>query len=127
QTVWVEIVPRVAVDRLVLSPDLAAGDVVVTVGSAHATAQDRAVVEVRAADELVATASVPIGEPTRIALAGRIRAWSPEDPFLYDVRVVLGEDRVDSYVGMRSFGVGTDAFGHRRLLLNGEPYLHVGL
>ncbi|MGX1702748.1 glycoside hydrolase family 2 protein [Microbacterium sp. NPDC055357] len=127
QTVWVEIVPRIAVDALVLTPDLAAGEVVVMVGSAHARAEDRATVEIRAADELVATASVPIGEPTRVALTESVRAWSPEDPFLYDVRVVLGDDRVDSYVGMRSFGVGTDASGRWRLLLNGEPYLPVGL
>jgi hypothetical protein len=41
--------------------------------------------------------------------------------------VTLGSDRVTSYVGMRSFGVGRDERGFPRLLLNGEPYLPVGL
>ncbi len=127
QTVWLEIVPRVSVDALVLAPDLESGSVVVTVRSGHAAADALAHVDVRDGDDVVASASVPVGEPTRIAFAGDVREWSPEDPFLYDVRVTLGEDRVDSYVGMRSFGVGTDAEGHRRLLLNGRPYLPVGL
>lgn len=56
-----------------------------------------------------------------------MRLWSPEDPFLYDVEVTLGADNVSSYVGMRSFGIGPDATGTIRLLLNGEPYLHAGL
>ena len=41
--------------------------------------------------------------------------------------MTLGEDRVRAFVGMRSFGVGRDGAGHPRLLLNGEPYLHVGV
>jgi beta-galactosidase/beta-glucuronidase len=41
--------------------------------------------------------------------------------------VLLGEDRVTSSVGLRSFGVGRDARGVPRLLLNGSPYLPVGV
>ncbi|MEK8226082.1 hypothetical protein NKG05_08380 [Oerskovia sp. M15] len=40
--------------------------------------------------------------------------------------VALGDDEVRSYAGMRSFGVGPDAEGVPRLLLNGEPYFHAG-
>ncbi|MCC2031404.1 glycoside hydrolase family 2 protein [Microbacterium allomyrinae] len=127
QTVWLEIVPGVAVDFLVLTPDLDAGSVIVTVGSYEAAAGEQAVVEVRGGDGVAASALVPVGVPTAIALAGPVRRWSPDDPFLYDVQVTLGEDRVDSYVGMRSFGVGADERGFARLLLNGEPSLPVGL
>jgi beta-galactosidase/beta-glucuronidase len=126
QTVWLEIVPRVAVDALVLTPDLDAGAVVATVDSAHAD-DDRALVEVIEEGRVVASAVLPAGVATAIALPGPVRLWSPDDPFLYDVRVTLGDDRVTSYVGMRSFGVGTDDRGFARLLLNGEPHLPVGL
>ena len=68
----------------------------------------------------------PAGSPTRIAL-DEVHAWAPEDPFLYDVEVTLGEDRVTSYVGMRSFGVGPDDQGVPRLLLNGRPYFQAGV
>ena len=56
-----------------------------------------------------------------------MRPWTPDDPHLYDVEVTLGDDHVTSYVGMRSFGVGTDADGVPRLLLNGRPFLPVGV
>jgi hypothetical protein len=74
----------------------------------------------------VATALVDAGAPTRIPLVD-VRPWTPEDPFLHDVEVTIGEDHVRSYVGLRSFGIGPDADGVPRLLLNGEPYLHVGV
>lgn len=127
QTVWLEIVPRVAVDALLLAPDLAAGTVVVTVAAAHATGADRAHVEVRGDGRVAASVDIPVGEATAVALDGPVRPWSPDDPFLYDVTVTLGDDRVESYVGMRSFGVGVDDRGFPRLLLNGEPHLPVGL
>jgi beta-galactosidase/beta-glucuronidase len=127
QTVWLEVLPRVAVDRLVLTPDLAAGVVEVTVLSEHATDDAHADVEVLADGRVVATARVPVGAPTRVLLGEDVRPWSPEDPFLYDLTVRLGDDRVTSYVGMRSFGTGRDERGFPRLLLNGEPYLPVGL
>jgi hypothetical protein len=56
-----------------------------------------------------------------------VRPWSPEDPHLYDLEVTLGEDRVTSYAGLRSFGVGTDDDGRPRFLLNGRPVVHVGV
>ena len=43
------------------------------------------------------------------------RLWSPEDPFLYDVELVHGEDVVHSYVGFRTIEThGRDVY------LNGE-------
>ncbi len=127
QTVWLEIVPRVAVDRLVLTPDLDAGTVVVTVHSDHAADIGRAQVHVLDGTRVAASVEIPVGVPTAIALDGPLKTWTPEDPFLYDVRVTLGDDRVGSYVGMRSFGVGVDERGFPCLLLNGEPHLPVGL
>jgi beta-galactosidase/beta-glucuronidase len=128
QTVWLEVLPRRAVDRLVLVPDLEAGTVIVTVLSSHESAGDLTAQVVLTAEGVpVADAIVEVGVPTPITLAQPIRTWSPDDPFLYDVEVRLGEDRVTSYVGMRSFGVGTDARGIPRLLLNGRPFLPIGL
>jgi beta-galactosidase/beta-glucuronidase len=128
QTVWLEVLPRRAVDRLVLVPDLEAGTVIVTVLSSHESAGDLTAQVLLTAEGMpVADAIVEVGVPTPVALAPPIRTWSPDDPFLYDVEVRLGEDRATSYVGMRSFGVGTDARGIPRLLLNGRPFLPIGL
>ena len=53
--------------------------------------------------------------------------WSPEHPVLYTLRIETGEDAVESYFGMRSFGVGEDGEGRPCLLLNGEPYFFHGV
>ncbi|MFF4238378.1 glycoside hydrolase family 2 protein [Actinomadura geliboluensis] len=123
QTVWIECVPEVHVERLTLVPHLDEACVEVTV---HASTGDTARIEVSADGGGVVRAEAPAGEPVRIDIPD-VRPWSPEDPFLYDITVELGTDRVESYVGMRSFGVGPDEAGVPRLLLNGRPYFHAGV
>ncbi|WP_181762909.1 DUF2804 family protein [Rhodococcus spelaei] len=129
QTVWLESVPRRWVEQLVLTPHLETGEVeVCVVAGGDGTAE----VVVSADGRDIVSGSVTVGVPTRLQLGNGglgddVRRWSPEDPFLYDVEVVLGDDRVCGYFGMRSFGIGPDASGRTPLLLNGEPYLHAGL
>lgn len=53
--------------------------------------------------------------------------WSPEDPKLYDFTLKMGDDKIYSYFGRRTFGEGVDSNGKKRLLLNGRPYFFSGL
>ena len=60
------------------------------------------------------------------------KLWSPESPFLYDMKVELIKgskviDAVDTYFGMRKISIGKDANGHQCLMLNNRPYFHTGL
>lgn len=55
------------------------------------------------------------------------RAWSPEDPFLYDLEIIAEEDVVQSYFAMRKFSVGMDEQKRPRLMLNNEPYFFNGV
>lgn len=131
QTVWMERVPATWVDRLDLVPLLEEGAVRVTVhagiaGGSTSPIDRIASVRVLAGGREVGAAEVTPGRPTTIPLAA-VHPWTPDDPFLHDVEVALGEDRVTSYVGLRSVAVRPDAEGHPRLLLNGEPYPHVGV
>ncbi len=52
--------------------------------------------------------------------------WSPEDPFLYDFTLEAGEDRLESYFAIRTLEI-KEVGGHRRLCLNGKPYFFHGL
>ncbi|MGX6511731.1 DUF2804 family protein [Rhodococcus sp. SJ-2] len=126
QTVWLESVPQRWITALDLVPDPVSGEVEVRM-AAGGDGGDTAEVTIRADGNDVVSGSVRVGVPTQLRLGDDVRLWSPDDPFLYDVEVTLGSDRVSSYVGMRSFGVGPDATGRTRLLLNGKPYLHAGL
>lgn len=68
------------------------------------------------------------GESTLTIPAEELHLWSPENPFLYDAAITLtGGDKVESYFGMRAFGIGKDEKGLPRLLLNGKPYFQNGL
>ena len=54
--------------------------------------------------------------------------WSPENPKLYDFEITTDSgDKIRSYFGVRSFGIGKDKNGISRLLLNGKPYFFNGL
>ncbi|HQR28701.1 MAG TPA: hypothetical protein PLP61_16775, partial [Nocardioides sp.] len=127
QSVWLESVPGQWVQRLALTPHLDTGELEVMVEAGGAGEAGSAEVTVGAGSRTLARADVPLDVPTRLPLGPDPRPWSPEDPFLHDVVVRLGADRVTSYAGMRSVGVGADRRGRTRLLLNGEPYLHAGL
>ena len=68
----------------------------------------------------------PAGQPAVLDVP-ELHLWSPEDPYLYDLSLTLGDDRVESYFAMRKFSVETDEEGRKRLFLNGAPYFHNGL
>ena len=132
QTVWLEAVPAVRVERIAYRALLAEGAIEVTVHTAQAGAAPLDVrltdirIEVAADGIVVARATATPGAPVAIPIP-EPRLWSPDDPFLYDVTVVAGEDTVRSYTGMRTVAVAPDANGVPRLLLNGEPYFHAGV
>ena len=118
QTVWMESLPKAHIRSLRITPLF-----------------DEAAVELRAQTSLPCacvarldgrTVTFCSGTAVRIPMPG-FHPWSPEDPFLYDLTLEAGEDRVESYFAMRSFGVGPDAEGRPRLLLNGKPYFHTGV
>lgn len=142
QTVWLERVPLVHVRGLRVRPLLESDEIEVVVeasaplveapaspeasGAGVAAAQTEATVVVSAEGREIARATVRAGEPVRLPLPGA-RRWHPDDPFLHDLEVALGDDRVTSYFGMRSVGVAPDATGTPRLVLNGEPILHAAV
>ena len=55
------------------------------------------------------------------------KLWSPEHPFLYDLEIRAGEDRVKSYFAMRTFSVEPDESGIPRFCLNHQPYFLNGV
>jgi beta-galactosidase/beta-glucuronidase len=135
QTVWLEPVPVQRIRHvMVTATDLAAGSVTLAVEFNDTRLGDEIEVEVRTEDGIVTTvrgvahtagASVQLSPPD-------LQAWSPDNPFLYDLQVSLWRndallDRVESYFGAREVGVARDSEGVWRLMLNGSPIFHLGL
>ena len=52
------------------------------------------------------------------------RLWTPENPYLYKAFIQAGEDRVETYFGLRTIGI-EEKEGVQRVCLNGKPiFLH---
>lgn len=128
QTVWMEKVPRTYITGYKVVPDLTGFSIEVFTNDAR---------HIPASLSFEGNSSFEFctGECTRIDIPNP-HPWSPEDPFLYDFTITLKTDVLEpsslcdcihGYVGLRTFGVGTDEKGNNVLKLNGKPYFHHGL
>ncbi len=123
QTVWLEVVPQAHVESLHLVPDVDAGLVRVTVRTSRPGR-----VRARALDgpREVALAEGPSAEPLVLKIADA-KLWSPDSPFLYDLRLALeGGDEVSGYFGMRKIEVKQDEAGVNRIWLNNQVLFQIG-
>ncbi|WP_086730421.1 PA14 domain-containing protein [Streptomyces carpinensis] len=117
QTVWMEPVAPDHVDSLKLTPDVEHGRLTVETEGVRegvpvtATAYD--------GRRKVATAQGRTGGPLTLTIHDP-HLWSPDDPFLYGLKVRVGADEVGSYFGMRSISV-EQVNGVPRTVLNGKP------
>jgi hypothetical protein len=134
QTVWLEPVPDLKVDRVEIAPDRAKGTVRMIVrGTPPQLGKVSWLATVLLDGEQVASLHAGLNEPADASLAP-VREWSPESPTLYDVRVQVMSDLADSatlddyrtYFAFRDVAIGKDDRGFTRLLLNGKPVFHYG-
>ena len=129
QTVWLEPVGKQHIADIRLVPDLENNrlDVVAYTGNPDlkvtAIANDGQTDVAKRDGKSDTPFYLPISNP---------RLWSPDDPFLYGLKLQLKDkkgntvDEVSSYFGMRSIGMGK-VDGVLRPLLNGEFVFHIGL
>jgi hypothetical protein len=128
QTVWLEPVRTEHIDKLDITPDLTGFTITPRVSG---TDNKRVQVVVSKPGGGAATArSGPPGAPLRVPVLSP-RLWTPDDPYLYDIKVRLvgpsGKvvDEVSSYAGLRTIGIVNDAKGRPRIALNGRiTFLH---
>ena len=116
QTVWCESVPDNYIDSLFITPHLEDGAVEISCGGegiVHAVIDGD-------------TYDFEAGTPALLKLR-EVKPWTPEKPYLYNIELSLGDDRVESYFALRSVSVGEDRNGIKRLMLNGKPYFQNGV
>lgn len=123
-TVWLERLPFLALESVKAVPNDALDAVELrfeTTGEIH----PEIVAVVLHNGQTVARESTSSNR-LEIALPGAL-PWTPDTPNLYDLKIVMGDDAVESYFAMRSFSRGVDARGIQRFWLNGKPTLLHGL
>jgi len=140
QTVWMEPVAPSHIRSVYTEADIDKNCVWVTVDTVNTN--DAYLVEVKTLlpEPGAKKGTIPVlvneraGRRLRLVLRKepKVRLWSPDSPFLYDLQVTLKDrtgktlDTVDSYFGMRKISVGKDSDGINRLLLNNKPLFQYG-
>jgi hypothetical protein len=130
RTVWLEPVPEARIADLKINPDVDAGALRLVVEGKGTTSSHTVEVAVLSDNMRIAQRTGNLGAEILIPIPNP-KLWSPESPFLYDLRVTLkkGSEQVDSvssYFGMRKIALGKDDKGITRLMLNGKFIFQVG-
>ena len=130
QTVWIEPVSDAHIESVKIVPDIDSGKVTIT---ANCINSNGCAITVQAKDGFASkgkAAGAP-GEQIEMSIKNP-KLWSPDSPFLYDLKVVLKDrngktaDSVNSYFGMRKTALLKDADGIIRLGLNNKVLFQYG-
>lgn len=130
QTVWLEPVAKTAVTNLDIVPDIDRRTLTV---APHVANPDKAEtrVTVSLGGTAVASGSAPAGSPVSVIMPDDMLLWTPENPNLYDVEIIVTSkgrvlDKVKSHAAMRKISRVKSSDGHWRLTLNNKPQFQFG-
>lgn len=128
QTVWLEAVSDVYVQKLRFVPNIDR-EVIRVKTELNTDTEAEIYATVSFAGDVVFSGAIE--KDAEIALPNA-ELWSPETPNLYDISLEIKvsgalTDTVSSYFGMRKFHVDKDQKGIMRLFLNNKPYFQKGL
>ncbi len=131
RSVWMEPVGQASIDHLVLRPDVDKSALNLTVAGTGTDPFDRVEAIATSQGKEVGRVEGPVGSELALPIANE-HLWDFTDPFLYDLKVTLfhgvnKSDEVTSYFGMRKVGLGKDAAGILRPMLNGKFYFQIGV
>lgn len=153
QTVWLEYVPSVYINKIVTQPDLDKGNVTIRVECGQPQQVEIRIETPRRYDvcehekmngkkkglpgaqtpcekewetDCIASAEGQSGNPVSVQLPV-IRPWTCEAPYLYYFTVKAGADEVRSYFALRTFTVEKDEGDIPRICLNHEPQFQKGV
>lgn len=135
QTVWLEIVPQTYITGIRLTSDIDAKSLRVEANingvykgySLSASIGENNVelsTGITKLEQRDPRFTLPINSP---------HLWSPDDPFLYDVKIKLADasgkivDEISSYFGMRKVKIKKDEKGFDRIFLNDKNIFNLGV
>lgn len=124
QTVWLEQVSESYLSDYSVQTDIDHSQITLNSSVVHAQEGDVLEYYIRDEGDLVGRFLSTPGEELQVNLES-VKLWTPENPFLYDLEIILKRgtdvlDQVQGYFGMRKISIGKDATGTTRILLNNE-------
>jgi beta-galactosidase/beta-glucuronidase len=130
QTVWLEGVAKTYIASTKQTPDIDTKTLAVSADVQSAVAGDKIRVTAYDGKTKVAEQEVDAKEEASLGIANA-KLWSPNTPFLYDLKVAVIRDgkvidEVSSYFAMRKSSIGPDKDGTQRMLLNNQFVFQYG-
>lgn len=116
--VWIESVSKDYIKNIKLTPDIDKSEIVLNIKSEAKDAQ----ISINKNKSI----TVETNKDVHIKIED-LHLWSPEDPYLYDLKIKTKDDEVSSYFAMRKFSLVKDEQGITRLGLNNKPYFMKGV
>ena len=129
QTVWIEGINDSHIRDFTIVPDVDNSCVRLTVNGSTASAGKKVRISVMDGKTQIAQQIVDFDKEAVLKIDNP-KLWSPDSPFLYDLKLELLSgskvvDAIDSYFGMRKIEVGT-LRGRPYIYLNNEPFFQYG-
>lgn len=130
QTVWMEVVNDLSITSLKIVPDFDKSCVRIKPVISNLE-EVKLTLSISDRGKLVRRTQITEDQFNEISLPS-FKPWSPESPFLYDIKIELSQngivkDTIKSYFGMRKYSIEKDKNGILRLFLNNKPYFQVGV
>ena len=130
QTVWLEHVPETYIISTRQTPDIDKQQVHISVNTHGLQVGDLIKLTAWDGQQQVATGSITAGNDIILDIPAA-KLWSPQTPFLYDLKVSVirkGKviDETDTYFGMRKISMAKDGNGIQRMQLNNRFLFQYG-
>jgi beta-galactosidase/beta-glucuronidase len=130
QTVWLEPLPEVFIQEIHMTPFIEPARLEIQVSLSDQLPEHELQVQLKEADKVITEVSGSSGQKLILAVPDA-HLWSPDDPFLYDLKINLSVknqliDSVKSYCGLREISLVQDENGIPRIHLNHKPIFQYG-
>lgn len=124
KTVWMESVSSEYIEKVKITPKYDEKAVEVFVKTQGST--EKAAVQIWDGEILLKEETVCVNQSAEIEI-GDFKAWTPDTPHLYDMKITYNQDEVKSYFGMRKFHVEKDKKGILRFFMNNKLFFFNGI
>ncbi|HLP73494.1 MAG TPA: glycoside hydrolase family 2 TIM barrel-domain containing protein [Bacteroidales bacterium] len=130
RSVWIEAVPETYIEKIKITPDIDNQRLLASVEISGSLQNEMIGISAWDGNQMVAENEAEFGKPVILSIK-KPKLWSPENPFLYDLKITISRngkpvDQVKSYFAMRKISLDADENGVQRMMLNNKFVFQYG-